>query len=354
MSSRGARPALVACLVLGACGTPPRDASPLVDAASDVAPVDCPVDAGAGVERVARTPTSTPAPIAADATDVLWLESDGAGGTDLRAASKPCGATRTLASVATSLPVAVVVDASAVYFVTIHKLGAYATLWSVPRAGGAPTSLLDTISFPSGLAQDDSYLYIAESTSSSPIASTSSVIAVPKAGGAPRTVDASYHGALSLALASGVLYVGVGPPDSSLVRVGVDGSGRAVVATGVTPTALVVAGASVVWIDGFGATSAIRSVATGGGAVTTLAPLENDAQSLATDQTSVFWTRSGVGSDPPGELVRAGVAGTSSPAVLASGLGEPVGAFPASAATDDQYIYLWSVTDAPGVVRARK
>jgi hypothetical protein len=241
-------------------------------------------------------------------------------------------------------PCCIRLDAENVYW--LNSDSPDGALQVVPKSGGTATALVAPLGSPTGLVLDESHAYWASMDDSS-------VARAPLGGGAPEALAPG--GQLFptfLAVDANDLYC----TDWNLYAVArvakTGGAWTTLVSNENSPSAIVVAGATLVWgnsgvdvIDG-----AIRRMAIDATAVpSTLASALRWPTGLVLSGDYVYWTNNGDG-DPAsltGSVMRVLVTGSAEPETLASGLPCPVGI-----AVDDSGVY-WTDACANTLSRVR-
>ena len=186
-------------------------------------------------------------------------------------------------------PVALVVDATSVYWTTYQN----GVLMKVPKDGGSVTTLASWMRYGGTwvgtLAIDTQNLYW---TASLLPTRSNATMTMPTGGGAPTTLVAGLGGVI--AVDDATLYLGLGDVPSNtetLVRVSKGCSARTTLASGTGfPDAIAVDSNSLYWTD---EARTVSKVPKGGGAVTVLASGQAAPYAIATDGTNVYWMNQG-------------------------------------------------------------
>jgi len=215
----------------------------------------------------------------------------------------------------------IAVDATYVYWADDNSPGA---VMRVSKAGGTPTTIASGESDPFALVVDSSHVYWTA-------IGVGQVRSAPIAGGAMPTVVGNVV-AYGLAIQGSTLYLGASAIDSVPTT---GGSITTVAANQGDPYALTTDANNVYWATSSGT---IASAPLGGSAVTTLATGQGVSYGIAVDATNVYWT-----SFYGGSIDSAPIGGTAV-TVLATGQTSPYGIIVVGG-----YLY-WATDTSPGSI----
>ena len=246
------------------------------------------VPIGGGVPTTLGTSTDVPGQLsleglALDAAGVYWcgyvdgtiLESPLAGGAPITLSAGPSFQ---------SYPNAIAVNGGGIYWVDYNN-GMGGTLMTMPRAGGAVTTLASLPGVLGELEVDDTNVYL-ELLPPQPQAE-SQMLSVPLGGGTVTTLAATPEFPQLMALDATHVYWAAGG-NGGVLSVPVTGGAVTTLAPDQYGTEAVAVDATYVYWTNFSAGTVAKSPLAGGAAVT-LATGQTEAYGLAVDGTSVYW-----------------------------------------------------------------
>ena len=243
---------------------------------------------GGSPTTLVSMPGTIPSTIAADETSVVWVDTNGHVESMPLA---PVGPSKTYVFDEGALFVAM--DPAGIYWLTeaSSQTGANYALDSVPRAGGAPTSRVQSVGMPAGLLVRDGLLYWQVYNAATWID------AMQTDGGTATTVasdlpDGEYAWTVS---GAGFYWGGMTDP-IDIFHLGFDAgpdASPAVVATDFTPSGMTSDETTVYFTND----NAVYEMPIGGGAPTAVVWREPSPNQIAVDDTSVYWTDRGAGCD---------------------------------------------------------
>ena len=257
--------------------------------------------------------THRPWGLTVDDTSVYWTTADG----EVFRAPKHGGAPESLAA-NEDAPTDIVVDGERVYWVDAHALR------SMPKSGGAVTSLLRDVALSSVLAADDTHLYCAATD-------VGAILQLPKVGGATTQLIGGQQfglGILGLAVDADAVYF-TNHWDASVVAVPLGGASSRIIASAQpAPYAVAVRDHAVYWSRNNRPGVVMRASSVG--SVSPVADGQSLPWAITTDAQNVYWLDVGDGS-----VWRARLDGQS-----AMRIAQKTG-FPTAIAVDDDTVF-WS------------
>jgi hypothetical protein len=188
------------------------------------------------------------------------------------------GAVATLAT-GTSFPRSLTVTPTTVYWTNING-----AVMKVPVGGGAATTIASSIAPTTGIVVSGLNVYWT---------AKASVWKQPLAGGATTQIYTGMGvGDLEDIVSDGTNVYFTETSSSQILSTGVNGGAVTVLANANTPNGIALDGTNLYWADN-GNNGGIEKLATMGGAMTTIAPAQPAALSVAVDASSVYWIGNG-------------------------------------------------------------